>query len=164
MLNHKHQQCGVYQYGKRLHHILQTYQEIGYEYQEVETEQEYYQLMDNHHYNAVIYNYCPPTMPWLNEQTIRHTQENIGILHECDPAYFDKKIRIDPTAPETTHSFKHVWKIPRLIVKSSFLFTAMRICGKRFYISCLPLEINKNKFNLFLSKKKIFYCLFTYYR
>lgn len=113
LLNHKRQQCGVYQYGKRLHHILQQYQEIGYEYHEVETEGEYWQLMDNNQYNAVIYNYCPPTMPWLNEQTIRHTQENIGILHECDPGYFDKKIRIDPTAPESTH----VYNIPRPLIQ-----------------------------------------------
>lgn len=113
-LNHKRQQCGVYQYGKRLHDILKNYYEIDYEYHEVETEWEYCQLLDNNQYSAVIYNYYPLTMPWLNQHTIRHSPENIGILHECEPAFFDKKIRIDPTAIETTH----VYNIPRPLIQN----------------------------------------------
>jgi hypothetical protein len=113
LLNHKQQHCGVYQYGKRLHDILKKYKHLEYEYQEVETEWEYHYLLDNNHYDAVLYNYCPPTMPWLNEHTIRHTQQNIGVLHECERSFFDKKVMIDPVKPES----HHVYTIPRPLIE-----------------------------------------------
>lgn len=111
-LNHKKHECGVYQYGKRVYDILKKSNQTSYEYREIETEKEYKDLIQNILYKAIIYNFQTITMPWLNANTIDHTQRNIGILHECDPHFFQKKISIDPNAPETHLYFT----IPRPLI------------------------------------------------
>jgi hypothetical protein len=112
-LNHKKKECGVYQYGKRLHDILRKCDRLCYEYKEIENENEYRNLVNNVLYKAVIYNYQVITMPWLNNKTIDNDQHNIGILHECDTIFFTKKISTDPNTPETIHYYN----IPRPILE-----------------------------------------------
>lgn len=102
--NHKKQQCGVYQYGKRVYNILKKCSYISYDYVEVESLFEY-KCQPFNRYNAIIYNFHVVTMPWLNQDNIHHGQENIGILHECHVDFFDKIIHIDPDVPETSSSF-----------------------------------------------------------
>lgn len=96
-LNHKKQQCGVYQYGKRVYNILTKCSSIRYTYKEVENLQEYNDaIMKGPPYNAVIFNYVHATMPWLNKQTIQKQQENVGICHDFFTDFFDKHISIVP--------------------------------------------------------------------
>jgi hypothetical protein len=110
-LNHKKQQCGVYQYGKRVCDILKKCDYICYEYREVETVEEYNAVMKEEIYHAVIFNYNAATMPWLNASSIHTTQENIGICHESSSGCFDKYINIDPQFQESLHNYT----IPRPI-------------------------------------------------
>jgi hypothetical protein len=116
-LNHKKQECGVYQYGKRVYDILKNSCQIYYEYREIETEKEYKDLINNVLYKAIIYNYQTVTMPWLNSFSIDSTQQNIGILHECDTNFFEKKISIDPNTQETPHYYN----IPRPLIENALL-------------------------------------------
>lgn len=110
-LNHKEQQCGVYQYGKRLYNILRKCTQVQYEYKEVNTVAEYNNILNQTKYDAVIYNYHISTMQWLDERTICRRQQNIGILHECNSILFHKIISIDPNAIES----HYVYAIPRPI-------------------------------------------------
>lgn len=113
-LNHKKQACGVYQYGKRVYEILQKSQHLVYEYKEIENIVEYSALTRNIIYKAIVYNYHVATMPWLNENTIDCSQQNIGILHECNIHLFTKTISIDPNCVESTH----VYHIPRPLIEN----------------------------------------------
>lgn len=111
-LNHKKQECGVYQYGKRVYDILKKCKQISYEYREIDIEKEYRDLTQTILYKAIIYNFHTSTMHWLNANSIDHVQQNIGILHECDPLFFEKKIVVDPNTPETYPYFT----IPRPLI------------------------------------------------
>ena len=101
-LNHKIENCGVYQYGKRVFDILAVDEEINYIYKEVDTYQEYHDLQKDVSY--IIYNYHCATMPWLTHENIQKTVKNIGIPHESSAALFDIVCNIDPDQPETATS------------------------------------------------------------
>ena len=99
VLNHKIQNCGVYQYGKRLVDILSTDNTIDYLYCEIESCSEYYNAITNSPgLVAIIYNYHASTMPWLTSHTIQKRIPNIGIPHESPYNMFDIVCDIDPNA------------------------------------------------------------------
>jgi hypothetical protein len=109
-LNHSKQQCGVYQYGKRLFEILQK--TGNYRYAEIETVEEYQRAITSS--STIIYNYHQSTMPWLNRDTIQKEVMNIGIPHESPEFLFDIVVDIDPTAPESVSRYS----IPRPIYEN----------------------------------------------
>ena len=72
--NHKIQNCGVYQYGKRLNDILQKSLDIIYI--EIDKVEEYHQALKEYpHIKAIIYNYHQSTMSWLNNINIQKTKK-----------------------------------------------------------------------------------------
>ena len=84
-LNHSKTACGVYQYGLRLYKILKKTDDINYIYKEIESRDEYLNLLEE--YNTVqiiIYNYHVSTMPWLFNS--EKSKLNIGITHEVNTA------------------------------------------------------------------------------
>jgi hypothetical protein len=111
-LNHSKQQCGVYQYGKRLFEILQK--TGNYTYVEIETVQEYQMAILKYTPTALVYNYHQSTMPWLNRDTIQKEVMNIGIPHESPEHLFDIVCDIDPTANESVTRFS----LPRPIYEN----------------------------------------------
>jgi FkbM family methyltransferase len=104
-LNSKIQQCGVYQYGKRVCDILQNCKNINYIYKEIDNLNEYNGIISDNNINFIIYNYNQSTMPWLNEHNIQRIKKNIGIVHESPEHLFDIIISIDPTIQETPNKF-----------------------------------------------------------
>lgn len=98
-INHKIQNCGVYQYGKRLFDILKKDPNINYIYCEVDSLAEYDNCISvpANHYTAIIYNYHCSTMPWLSKSTVQTAITNIGIPHESPNDFFDIVLNIDPT-------------------------------------------------------------------
>lgn len=109
-LNHKVQQCGVYQYGLRLYNILKKTVHIQYIYIEIENIYDYLSVI--HQYNdihAILYNYHNVTMPWLNKYNIQKKVKNIGIPHESTHDFFDVICEIDPTFIKT----ENIYPIPR---------------------------------------------------
>jgi hypothetical protein len=114
-LNHKVENCGVYQYGKRLNEILQKDTQIKYIYKEIDSYHEYCNvLQDNLGIKAIIYNYHGSTMTWLNSSNIQRVVKNIGIPHESPDNLFDIVCNIDPNAPERTN----VFSLPRPIYEN----------------------------------------------
>jgi hypothetical protein len=114
-LNHKIQNCGVYQYGKRVIDILLLDTEIQYIYAEIDCYEEYLDVISkNTNITAVIYNYHVSTMSWLNPSNIQKNIKNIGIPHESPAHLFDIICNIDPDECETTNCFS----LPRPIFEN----------------------------------------------
>jgi hypothetical protein len=113
--NHKVENCGVYQYGKRMIDILKKDSEINYIYIEIDSYPEYYNaLCETNNISAIIYNYHDSTMTWLNTSNIQHNVKNIGIIHESSAALFDIVFNIDPDAEENENNFS----LPRPIYEN----------------------------------------------
>lgn len=83
-INHKQQQCGVYQYGLRSFNIIKKSATYEFIYKEVESENEFLQLTELKESSGVIYNYHPATLPWLNERVMKGLPylTHYGIHHE----------------------------------------------------------------------------------
>lgn len=115
-LNNVNQQCGVYQYGKRLHDILKTNKVINYIYVEIADEKDYATsiLTNAPGIHSIIYNYHVSTMSWLNNKNIQKKVKNIGITHESPGYLFDIICSIDPTENETLNKYT----IPRPIYEN----------------------------------------------
>lgn len=118
-LNSTIQQCGVYQYGKRLSDILLKCEKNNYIYREVNNLQEYIESISinensNNDFDVIIYNYHWLTMQWLNKNNIQKKIKNIGIVHESPDYLFDILIDIDPTIIETQNKYT----IPRPIFEN----------------------------------------------
>lgn len=116
-LNHKIENCGVYQYGKRLIEILFKDNETNYIYKEIDSYNEYFNAVkETPAIKAIVYNYHASTMDWLNETNIQRSVKNIGIPHECpEQEYlFDIICNIDPNASESFNRFS----LPRPIYEN----------------------------------------------
>lgn len=115
-LNHKIEQCGVYQYGLRLFEILQK--DTKFIYKEIDSYEEYKNVINIPDITHIIYNYHQSTMPWLNKNTIQKCLKNIGIPHESPDDLFDIICNIDPNAPESIHTQIKRYSLPRPIYES----------------------------------------------
>lgn len=98
-VNHNRHQCGVYQYGKRVFDILEKSTDMTYEYAELASLDQYQKAIQQKRYHTIIYNYHQATLPWLHAGVLHKETQHIGILHECDVPFFNKKISIDPNVP-----------------------------------------------------------------
>lgn len=94
-LNHKIQQCGVYQYGMRLYNILKQSDKMMYIYKEIGSIDDYHTALKEEGIEMVIYNYHVSTMPWLNNLTMQRQVKNISLAHESQDDIFDIKINIE---------------------------------------------------------------------
>ena len=114
-LNHKIQNCGVYQYGLRIFDILKKTQSINYVYHEIESLDEYNNLLSVlPSIKLIIYNYHCTTMSWLNQHTIQKKVKNISISHESPCNFFDINLDIDPNGTLTSTNIP----IPRPIYEN----------------------------------------------
>lgn len=115
-LNNVNQQCGVYQYGKRLHDILKTSKLINYIYIEIGSANDYVTSILNNApgIHSIIYNYHVSTMAWLKNTNIQRKVKNIGILHESPGHLFDIICSIDPIEQE----MRNKYSIPRPIYEN----------------------------------------------
>ncbi|TFG64484.1 MAG: methyltransferase domain-containing protein [Nitrospirales bacterium] len=121
LVTHTQQQCGVYQYAVNISQALQQSKVFQFSYQECSNAEELERAVRNYNPAAIIYNYHPLTMSWVNRQIIR--QWNIPQFHimhevtqeEADRAsddLFHYHLCPDPTLRENN---PRVFKIPRLI-------------------------------------------------
>jgi len=114
-LNHKIENCGVYQYGKRLFDIIKQDIQINYIYKEIDSYEEYCNILSEHlDIKAIIYNYHCATMYWLNPSNIQKNVKNIGIPHETVRGVFDIICSIDPNKPESSNKYS----LPRPIYEN----------------------------------------------
>jgi len=105
-ISHKEHQCGVYQYGRNIAEALEKSRTISFVYAECSGPDEYLSAIENVKPSAIIYNYHPSTLPWLNKGVVRKVKvPHIEIIHEvtqeiadaADDHIFDYHIASDPT-------------------------------------------------------------------
>lgn len=107
-LNHKEKSCGVYQYGYRTSEIITKSKKHNIKYAEIDNEEEYWYFINTFSPVAVIYNYYPSTMPWLNPGILHSNRDKfkqVAIFHEVPITLFDYYIYADPTMPESGYNF-----------------------------------------------------------
>ena len=70
ILNHSHDRCGVYQFGKRVYELVENSKNVSYIYKEVEDLAAYQELVSQINPDYIIYNWHVLTMGWLSEGVI----------------------------------------------------------------------------------------------
>ena len=106
-LNHKTANCGVYQFGNRIGVGLFAETKYKILYYEVSSKEEFEYLIHKENPEAIIYNYYPSTMPWLNGPLLQHHSSIIHIcmFHEVPTTIFDYYIHLDPTFVDHDNHF-----------------------------------------------------------
>jgi len=105
-INHKIQNCGVYQYGKRTANILANSQKFNLDYVEVDSQEELLNLINEKEPEICLFNYHQTTMNWLDLESITH--KKVAIHHESSKGNFRHIISVDPTTIENEFLFKVV--------------------------------------------------------
>lgn len=93
IVNHKQQQCGVYQFGKRIYELAKTSDNIVYDYIEADTFNEFEAGLGDH--EIILYNWYPVTMPWLSDGWIDKNKrfKHLFLFHDGNIKHtFDKYI------------------------------------------------------------------------
>ena len=70
IVNHSVQNCGVYQFGKRVAGILEKSPRNEYMYLEIDSEEKLLNKIQDAKPDAIIYNHLEGTMPWVTEETV----------------------------------------------------------------------------------------------
>ena len=105
-VSHKEKHCGVHDFGISIAEALKKSEKYSFVYAECSSPQEFWQLAEAVTPAAIIYNYYPSTLPWLNREVIRKFNvPHLGIMHEvsreaadsADNHLFDFHIAPDPT-------------------------------------------------------------------
>lgn len=108
-INHKQKQCGVYQYGYRSANILNKSKLYNFIYAEVESEQEFFNVVNDNNPIGIIYNYHPLTMAWLgNHSFIFPDVVHYGLHHEGstpDHIKFNHLLIVDSVVEDTDINF-----------------------------------------------------------
>ena len=100
-LNHKIKECGVYQYGIRLFEILKKSNKFNYIYNEIDSYDEYRNIINTGNFVAIFYNYHCMTMKWLDFNNIEKKIISIGVQHDLEESnIFKIVVRLDTTLPE----------------------------------------------------------------
>ncbi len=121
-VNYEERQCGVYQYAKNLLEALSKSEKYRFDYAGVRSIEDIDSHANNSDYAAIIYNYHPQTLTFINPQMPRrYKQANIAVMHEMTQAeadtmpdgFFQYYVMGDPTLVENNPA---VFKTGRLIL------------------------------------------------
>ena len=107
-LNHKKQQCGIYQYGYRTARALERSTAYRFAYCEAESKDEFLAIARPLNPIAIFYNYHGSTMPWLDKSCLDAfpAAKHLGLHHESDRyVTFDYTVLVDSTAGDSNNSF-----------------------------------------------------------
>lgn len=86
-INHNEPRCGVFQFGDIIGHALVTEgKEVNWLYSPIMTVEEYWEVMNLHKPDAVIFNYHPATSSLASEVVYNTNAVTFGIVHE--PSWF----------------------------------------------------------------------------
>jgi hypothetical protein len=99
-VNHSVENCGVYQYGKRVSDILVKSKKYNFVYLELNSQNELDQNIVKYNPAGIVYNYLPGTLPWVNPFTVAHIRaKNIRqytIIHNSEFHFFDCVLHQNP--------------------------------------------------------------------
>jgi len=119
-VSHSQKECGVYQFGKRIGNALQSSAAFQFIYVECADEPELCQAVTETKPVAIIYNYHPSTLPWLNINTTKQFRcPQLGTLHEVTQSLADG-------ADNTLFNY-HIAPDPTLLLKNPIVFKTGRL-------------------------------------
>lgn len=121
VVSHKESHCGIHQYGLDITEALSTSRKYLFEYAECSSQKELSEYILRKQPRAIIYNYYPATMPWLDNTITSKIQiPQLGVMHEvtqqavdtADNKLFNYWLYPDPTIVNTNPI---TFKIPRIV-------------------------------------------------
>ncbi len=128
-VSNKRAQCGVYEFGRSVAEALRASRRYEFVYAECSSAEEYHHVVHAQKPVAIIYNYYPSTLNWLNKRHLRrHHGPHIGIIHEVTQEVADK-------ADTSVFDF-HIAPDPTLLLRNARVFKTGRLVpryvGRRF--------------------------------
>jgi SAM-dependent methyltransferase len=140
-VSHKETYCGVYQYGVNVAKSLTKSKKYSFVYVECSKPEEFLHAVNSTQPSAIIYNYHPLTLPWLNEKIVKKVSvPHIQIMHEvsqevadlADASLFQFHIASDPTLQinnpivfktgRLVPAYVNTYKLPEVATIGSFGF------------------------------------------
>jgi hypothetical protein len=108
-VNHSVENCGVYQFGKRVGDILAKSTSIQFIYVEIDSFDALLAKVSEVNPNSILFNHLQGTMPWLNEVNIEILRsmsiKTFTIVHNIGyKQYFDGYFHQDPNFIGDSHS------------------------------------------------------------
>jgi hypothetical protein len=73
--------CGVHDLGRRHARLIARSDDVELDYVEVDDIAHYHRAMNGHWFDAVIINYMPGIMPWVNADIRQHSATRIAVIH-----------------------------------------------------------------------------------
>lgn len=147
-VSHNKQKCGVYQFGLEIAQALKASIKYTFVFVECSSPEELHTFVREINPVAIIYNYYPSTMPWMNSRVVEDFDfPQIGLIHEvnqhvadlADDTIFDYHIAPDPTLVTNNQKvfktgrlipeYKNDFSLPQKITIGSFGFPTV---GKSF--------------------------------
>ena len=129
-VNHKEQQCGVYEFGKEIGSLLSTSKNYNFHYCECDSFEEFKRVYRKLKPQVVIYNYHPTTMPWVHQHLKFSVPLNeglpsihIGTIHEVFQQLADN-------SDNKTFDF-HIAPDPTLMLKNSIVYKTGRLLPQK---------------------------------
>ena len=129
-VNSSEPHCGVHQFGKRTYQIIQQSQKYLFPY--VTNLETFWPTYNQYKPVAVLFNYYPSTMPWVNYELLsKISVPKLTLYHEIELTEFDYYIHLDPTFFERNNHFTtgrplfkydKVWTLPTIPIIGSFGF------------------------------------------
>jgi hypothetical protein len=109
IVNHNIQNCGVYQYGKRVADICIKSKFFDFYYLEATSSDELFSTINEKNPSIIIYNYLPSTMPWITN-SIFDRIGNLGIkqgniIHNSEFSGFDFYLHQNPYYQNNNNNF-----------------------------------------------------------
>jgi hypothetical protein len=109
IVNHNIQNCGVYQYGKRVADICAKSKLFNFIYLEATSSDELFLTIKESNPSLIIYNYLPSTMPWITN-SIFNDIRSLGIkqgniIHNSEFGGFDFQLHQNPYYPNNSNNF-----------------------------------------------------------
>lgn len=119
-INHPEAQCGVYEFGKNIGNALQSATGFDFQYLEAADATTLLDAIRAKNPVAIIYNYHPATLRWVNKELTRSIQlPQAGFIHEVTQDLADR-------ASNNLFDY-HIAADPSLILKNPLVFKTGRL-------------------------------------
>jgi len=124
-VNHRQQQCGVYEFGKGIGNMLTHSKHYEFRYCECDSFEELKKQYNSFRPKVIIYNYHPSTMKWISPKgrydipiTFKLNAIHIGTIHEVHQ-------RVADQATDEVFDF-HIAPDPTLMLKNPIVYKTGR--------------------------------------
>ena len=119
-VNHKEEQCGVQQFGRRVYDLAKSSTKVEYTYIEPDSMDSMMYWVNFGKFTTIIYNWYPITMPWLPEYfvTSRKDIKHYFLYHDGHTrTNYDKYIFAGSVGKDISMPYEKMYVLPRPLFK-----------------------------------------------